>query len=551
MVKDFEEVKDNRREWDRRWYIAKRFLSGDHYVYYSRNAGKLIKLSSTPDKVRRSIDLSYAYRRSLKNTIVKDPTWSVIPTQWDESGEEEAKKANHVLRKYWDILRLKALCKEVVGNGLDCSKGYLYIDWDDNLDPKSKIGDMFAKTLSTFDVFFPLGYSSINDSPIVYVTSKHNVDDIRKNPAFKEFFEANPDAEIAPDGKVAASDYEAALNTERKQDAKTKILVDGYTRLMEPNSLGGYVNLTTFTLDKQILREVETPYSRYPIFEYAPEKETNEPYVTSWMERMIEVNKIIDKMASEVENYVIKFKPKYLIPKGSGVRKISSNNDIVEYNASFPRAVGTLTPPLLPSTPFDLIAISKGWMEDILGLHEASMGKIPSGVRAAKMLDALQMGDVQNVSDPVDNLQVMLNEVAEFIFELLTVHQVTEKELGYISGTKEMLKIASVNTYQASNEGEVAPEKPGGVFVIDKYKVQTSLTPAIAFSEFGKRQTLLDLFDRGALPVEELWKGFNFSNIPEIAEEMESQLNQRLQEANMNQAKGAQPVRNPEREVRP
>lgn len=531
--RDFDAAKGARQSWERRWYLAKRFLSGDHYLYFARMTGKLVKLTSTADRVRRNVDLAYSYRRSLKNKIVQDPNWAVQPNDWSsEDAVEHAKQADFTLRFFWNHLEMKKQLKNLVGEALDTSRAFLYIDWDEKLDPKSDVGDMFVRVLSTFDVYIPKGYASLKEAPFFFVSSRRSVRDIQQDEAydFQDEGEEEPNRmRVTADNKKASSEFKSALEHESgsgEGSGDTALVVDCYYKTTE-NQFGGYVGLSSFVAETGVmLREVDLPYSRYPVFEYAPEEEVDELYVTSWMERTIELNKSIDKMISAIETYAVKFKPKYMMPKGSGVKKISADQEWIEYNASFPRAIGTLSPPPFPTEPNNLITMMTSFLSDITGLHEASVGKIPSGVRAAKMLEALQMGDMENVSDPVDNLTVMLRDVAEFIFELVAVKQITKRALS-MPGSDMKINILGARGFD-ENTGD--PADADEVVKIEPLRVQINMEPAMGYTAFGKRSAALELFQAGALPVEELWKYYAVSNISDLAEKMENRLNMALRQ---------------------
>lgn len=531
LKQDFDAAKGARQSWERRWYLTKRFLSGDHYLYYARHTGKLVKLTSTADRVRRNVDLAYSYRRSLKNKIVQDPNWAVQPHDWSsDEAVDEARNADFTLRFFWNHLQMKKQLKNLVGEALDTSRAFLYVDWDEKLDPKSDVGDMFARVLSTFDVYIPKGYASLKEAPYFYVASRRGVADIQADEAYdyKEEGETKLNREmVTEDNKKSASEFKSALEKESgSSDSNgTAIVVDCYYKTTE-NEYGGSVGLSSFVAESgKLLRETDLPITRYPVFEYAPEEEVDELYVTSWMERTIELNKSIDKMISAIETYAVKFKPKYMMPKGSGVKKISADQEWIEYNASFPRAIGTLSPPPFPTEPNNLITMMTSYLSDVTGLHEASVGKIPSGVRAAKMLEALQMGDMENVSDPVDNLTVMLRDVAEFIFELVSVKQITKRALS-IPGAEEKIDIMGARGFD-QNTGNPGDSE---IVKIDPLRVQVNMEPAMGYTAFGKRSSALELFQAGALPVEELWRYYAVSNISDVAEKMENRLNMAIRQ---------------------
>jgi hypothetical protein len=117
----------------------------------------------------------------------------------------------------------------------------------------------------------------------------------------------------------------------------------------------------------------------------------------SGIEQVMPIQIQINKMSSQVvESANLMTRPKYLSPVGSLTEDQLTDQpaEVVEYvpgpNGQKPEA---MTPPEMPEYFFQKYNELKGLMQDIYGVHDASMGKLPRRANSGVAIDALQSAD--------------------------------------------------------------------------------------------------------------------------------------------------------------
>jgi len=115
------------------WYVNQRFVDGDHWIKFDKQAGKITNETETK-KIRRSINLIRAEVRGLKNMVQKIPlTVEVVASPKSNSpedkaaAEDEAKQKNTAWRAIEYDLKLRHKIPGMVEDGFIKYSGWMVL----------------------------------------------------------------------------------------------------------------------------------------------------------------------------------------------------------------------------------------------------------------------------------------------------------------------------------------------------------------------------------------------------------------------------------------
>jgi hypothetical protein len=159
----------------------------------------------------------------------------------------------------------------------------------------------------------------------------------------------------------------------------------------------------------------------------------------------------------------------------------------------------------LPAAPFNHISNSERWLEEIGGIREASLGRAPGSLQSGKALEALQQADAQTVAEPIENLEIFLADMGEFILEVIEEYSVVSEE---VIQDGEKVKFVGAN---AENAGE-------DVMKVKSGRVTVRIVPEIAYSEEMKKETLFRLLEYQMIDPQTMLEKLEISNVSEVVE---------------------------------
>ena len=148
-------------------------------------------------------------------------------------------------------------------------------------------------------------------------------------------------------------------------------------------------------------------------------------------------------------------------------------------------------------------------------------GDVPGSLQSGKAVEALQAADAGTVSEPIENLEIFLAEVAEFILEVINDYQITSEEI--IEDGESIRYIGKVN------------ETPKNTLLVRPSNVKVKIVPEIAYTESEKREWAIRLFDAGILDEQSVLEKFEISNISDVVTRLKERKEQEFQENMVNQ----------------
>lgn len=505
-------------KYHKEWYINDNFVKGNHWEVYNKTLNKIQQVPLAPGEIRRTVNKIGSQIRGVKNFIKRNqPRWEVHPNKATDEAFAEATTKNKILQNIFRKRNLKTHMTGVIVNGLKYSAGFMEGGVVDVGGQK----ELHFWVNSTYDVLPDPTSKTIQGGRFLFKTASVAVESIKDNENY------TVEDEKLADNKKAASEFQEILekaktneNSGSTKDLETAIVKE----LWLPIDKDGKRHFRVISFcGKNVLRVLDTKYRRFPIFQYSPEASSDSIFTTAWIKDMISLNKSLDKTTSQIESYVQRMLAgKWLIKKGVEVTSITDKGaEKIYYKGQTTPKQIDLSP--LPSTPFVFIDKLEGYIEEIGGVRESSLGRASGSLQSGKGIEALQSADAGTVAEPVENLEIMLQEVAEFALEVIADYSIVSEKI--IEDGEEINYI-----------GAAADNKPKGAIVIDgSDEVRVSIVPEIAYSEEAKKDYALRLASAGLIDQETLLEQFKFSNIGDIVERMEKKKTEDYKEEMMKQ----------------
>lgn len=509
----YESLKTHYLKQQRDWYINERFIRGDHWIVFNKSTNTIQNIPSSEGEVRRTINKIRPQVRGIKNFIKRNqPRWQTAPAGPSDEQLTEAMKYNTILQNVYETRHFPSLLSDIVLNGLKTSVGILEAGLT-KTNGKSYL-DFWVD--DTFDIFFDPYATDVQNGRFILKAVKKSTSSLKDNSKY------TVDGELTPDNREGGSDYKDTLEKEKFNQSGTKIkdlesiiVKELWYKFEDKNGKLQIKKITS--AGNQILSDETTPFHRFPLFLYNPDKLANSIYSDPWIKDLISPNKSLDKIASQIEAYIQRMLAgKYIIKRGVEVSTITDHGaEKMTYKGNTPPQLQVLPP--LPSTPFQYVNNLEQWIEEFGGISAASLGRAPGSLQSGKGLEALQSADAANVSGPVENLEIMLSEVAEFILEMISETQIVSDTV--TSGKN-----------QVSFIGKVAGIDPNVDLIVEPRKVKVTIVPEISYTEDAKKELIFKLADAQIIDPQTLMEYLNISNISDIMERVKFQKDQQYQQ---------------------
>ena len=515
----YESVSKMSLKQQRDWYINDRFLRGEHWVVYDKTAERIISVPITTGEVRRTINKVRAQVRGIKNFVKRSqPRFAVEPTDATDESYEEANNKNRIITSIYKKLGMKEAMTDLIVNGLKYSVGILEVGVVDELDKKV----IKAWVDDTFDIAFDPNAKNIDSCRFIIKAVKRPVEEILNNKKFK-VEETN-----IKDTKEAASDYKNVMEVERSnpeqksgsEDLETTIVKELWLKYIKDNKV--VVRVITIA-GNNVLADQITKYKRYPFFLYTPERTPGSIYGEPWIKDLISLNKALDKTSSRIESYIDRMLAgKWLIKQGTEVSTITDNGaEKIFYKGSTAPTQMNLQP--LPAAPANYVGQLQEWIEELGGIREANLGRVPGSLQSGKAVEALQAADAGTVAEPIENLEIMLQDVGEFILQIIAEYQDASNEI--VEDGKKVRYIKAT-----------AENKPDGVLsIVGNEKVAVKIVPEVAYSDDARKEWLMRLAEAKIVDEKTLLERFQFSNVGDIIDRVQKNKEEEYKKEMMKQ----------------
>jgi len=510
----FNDAKESRQRRDFEWYMNYMFLEGHHYAYFNTVTNALERPPRRRGEVRLVVNKVRSSIRAIQNYATRfQPKWEIIPGDTDEETIVNARRAGKFLDYLYRKLHLEIMVKGVVDSALNTSVAWVELGWDDKAE--GGLGQVVVKMHDPFDVFIdPRAYLYAGKVVGRYIVKavKKPLEEIK----YDEKYDEKARKQVKADDELAASPMKARiirkeLGFSDSESIKRATVKEFFLWEDEPNEKGGNIRLVTYAGD-QVLRDEPLKNKEYPIYLCQIPQDPLKIYHRAWTTDAIPLNKALDRSISQKIMYVNQaLVYRIIAEKGHGVNVIhNENGEVIEVNKGRQYEQMRMLP--LPSALDSLTSELNTYIEDILGAHDAALGRMPVGARSGKVLEALQAADANNLANIRESLESFLSILGLGILDIVAEKYVTSRVIKLTEpeeGSEYMRVI-----------GEKAPDKAkrkGAAIITKDNELIVKIGSWLGHTREAQRETLMELARLGGLPWEEVLRQFEFPNVEDLS----------------------------------
>lgn len=461
----FQAASDSRSKYDQEWLGRNLFWRGYQFSRYLPETQTVVL--AVRQSARIPVNLTTAYMRSIRNQVTAfRPKFEVLPTVPDNtSSQTQARYAQRLLDFYFDKLKLKMKIKETVVQALMYSIGG---PWQIVYDEQTK--EIKIWLLDPFDFYMDPLAEDPNECEYMIKAVRSPVAAVTTNPNYS--LAARREITGGSEILAASPQKQFLLQTTRVISAKMQtsspfvILYEGTFRRYHEDGSRYMVHCIWADSSSIPLLYEELDTDEFDYVVYRGDLVPKEPYGESWIKHVMVINRAINTLESSALEYNSRIaKGRLVVDRDAGVRAIHNvHGEIVSKNRG--SEVKSLDmAPLASSVPEQIQRMVKYSM-DISGVHEATLGSVPTGMRSGIGVAELKQADSNSQDDLVDNLEDFLTEVAMKILKKIaqncTSYKVI-KDLGVREGDQKYFAVIGKKYGKGKKRSGDALGKPGQV----------------------------------------------------------------------------------------
>ncbi len=533
-----EMTKDSRRKYDKEWLSRDLFRRG--YQFVSNQRGSVTMTSRNNSQI--PVNLTWAFSRSIKNQVTSfNPKFEVLPEYKGKKAESDARLAGKLLDSVFKANNLNKQIKEAVIQGLFFSVGGPFeVFWDENFDngKGNPRGEVRVRLHDPFDVYFDPDATDIEDCQFIIKAVRTDIDKIRNNPKYEDALKARVKTGSM---KRAESEYKQFLlqtiqNSQiQTEDNDSTILYEMHEKITDKDGdvkvrISVWVNEVEDFLSEEV---IDQEYYDMEIFQ--ADMNPLEMYGESWSKHIIALNKVINALESSIFDYHYKFaKGRLVIDKNSGVREIvNEHGSIIEKNRG--AQVTALPIASLPNSYETQLGRFNARIEDIAGVHDASLGRAPASVKSGIGIAELKQSDSSNQDDLVQNLEQCLMRLGTKILKKVATNYTIPRIKKVVGNGQLVEHFAVVGNDFVSKDKEkwtVGGEKYPLAHVAYNNELSVSIGSWLAYTKEGRQKVLMDLATAGIIDKETVLKYYEFPDVKDIIDNtrIESLIEQKRKE---------------------
>jgi hypothetical protein len=517
-----------RKELDWKWFQYDLWVAGYHYAKYDKITQQITTIQPADGEVKIVVNKIYTTLRAVRNFALRNrPRAEVTPENMTAENVGEAVKVNRYLDYLYDRLGLSLKLKESMWHALKYSTGFWQVLWDE--DGNDGKGEIAVNVIDPYDLYFDPSARSETEARYVFLAVTKTIDALKED----EKYDQEVVKTLKGEAVTSASSVKSRLLQLEKgeyissKDKGNIVVKECWFKEKDK------IRLVTIAEDK-ILRDEVTDLVRLPFFKLSADIEPLSLYGQGWVKNLIPVNRLLNTLESQVAEYnFIMNKGKWISDKGAGVRVINNaQGQIIEKKRGFD--VHQVTINALSGAIFNQIENTNRYIEDIGGAHDASMGRIPTGATSGKALEALQVGDSNNLSEIIENCEVFLEDVYEYMLFIASKKYQFARNIAPIAqtGEREFIKVI----------GEDAQSQPSDATRISASNiVDVRITSWLAMTGEARRDALKELYQLQAIDQQTLLDGYGIGNIADVIKRLrEQKLQDKATEMASNEMVGEQ-----------
>ena len=501
----------SREPRDLEWYLNYMFGDGNHYLTVNTTTNTL--QPQPPKKrgeVRMVVNKIKSSIRAVQNySTYTRPKWEIIPGDTDEDTIVNARRIGKTMDYIYRKLHLEQMVNGVVDSGLNTSVGWVEVDWDS--EAEKGLGEVRVRLHDPFDVWVDKRsylYSGRVVGRFIAKTVSRSEDEVKND----NKYDKKNRKEVTIDEEPAVSRLKAKIiRREGVTEDKTipRVTVKEFFLWDDGgNEKKGKIWLFTYAGGK-VLRDEPLENKEFPLYVYQISMNPLKIYQRAWVSDAVPLNKALDRTLSQKIMYVnqaLKFT--IIAEKGHGTAVATNEiGDVIEVNRGRQFQQMAINP--LPSGFDSLNMEISTYIEDILGAHDAALGRLPAGARSGKTLEALQAADANNLTGITQSLESFLSVIGERILEIVADKYVTSRivKISEPEEGQEFLKVVGKN----------GPKLEGATIITGDNEIIVKIGSWLGYTREAQRETLLKLAELGILDGSEILRQFEFPNIEELS----------------------------------
>ena len=273
-----------------------------------------------------------------------------------------------------------------------------------------------------------------------------------------------------------------------------------------------------------VIRDEFLDYDYFPWFGYKPEHDHGQIYTRPWLADLIPLADAINRAWTNRDVWINNVaRGRIMIKKNTKLSTLKNTFgiDIVQYEGDMPTEMRIEN---MPSQVGSHIAEASSIMEDVGGIHGVSVWQNIGTNYSGTAITALQAADLDNVSEPKENLETFFEELAYRILDCESkfgkIKRFQKKEGGEmvamgIAGM-EAAKIAGLST-------------EGAIMIKPFDNIEVDIVPGSAFTDIIAVENLVKMKELGLkIPDSAIMEAMKIGNTREL-------MNRALQEEEMAQ----------------
>jgi hypothetical protein len=497
IVDDYlKEVKDFRAvNIDKQWMINQAYYRGVQDVKFNTTSKTLAWGDNDP--LKYSINMVYTTIRAVKTAVTKyQPQWDVDSIPYGELSAAKSSILSGYLSALFEKLAMRRKIKEWVHNGLLCDYGVIQYGYDPTADNGE--GESWVEVLDPFDTYVDPMATSLDDAKYVIKAIRRRLDDVRDNENYSE-----NRSKVGEDNKFAESEFKTLLHnkiyksSESGTDEGTVIVYEAWIRDKD-----GVKVITT--ADGELLRNETTDFEHLPFILYHGTKNPGEIYGESWVKNVIPLNRALNSLERSVLEFNWIFsKGRYLTDSDGQLNVITNENGAI---IKHPRGTTLTQMDIKPmsSTPFNQIDNIMRYIQDVSGVQDAFLGRVPTSVSSGVAIEQLVANSYTNILDIIDNLEESLSTLGKRLLELGYKYNTVAKPYKIFDGDKDrVIRVVGANmAVQYDVEDEDVIELP------QEANVKVRIISGAAYTKNAKQDLTLALRDRGLIDARSVLEAF-------------------------------------------
>ena len=526
-------ARDSRRRYDYEWMVRDLYRRGYQFSKYQPSTQTVVLASRQTARI--PINITLAQMRSIRNQVTSfRPKFEVMPRNTTTESHTQARYSQKLLDYYFDHLNLKKMIKETVIQGLQYSIGG---PWQVIYDEEKKEINIWL--IDPFDFYFDPLAESLEDAEYCIKAVRRPLPEIIYNP---EYNKAARKEVTGGEGRLAVSEYKQFMLQALKyttsfdrQEAPTVILFEGYFRKRDKETGKAHLRKIVWTdqnMTPLLYEDLDT--NEYDFAVYHADINPKEIYGEGWMKHVMPINRVINALESSIYDYNYRVaKGRIVVDKDSGVRSISNvHGEIIEKNRG--AEVRALDMPSLPIATSAQIERMNRYIEDIGGAHDASLGRIPPGVKSGIGVAELKQSDATSQDDLVDNLEDFLTQVAQKMLRKISENYDEKKVISDLGIREQDSKYFAVvgskyaKKYKKSaaeavpgheNQIKIGPDWVDLVAIGEDNNVRVNIGSWLGYTKEMMQEKLLKLAQAGFIDQKTFLTLWEFGDVDKIVQQ--------------------------------